>query len=212
MIAPLTPNAQAILLLTAPLLAGRSEGSPDLLTLTEYNRLARILRGKQKQPADLIGPNAEETVRVCAGLFGRERLESLLGRGFLLGQAVDRWNSRAIWVVSRADATYPRRLKAPGESMAGEAGRGRRAGEAGQAGGALPLGENRGSFAVMRATFDQLNFEDATDGELQFTLPDVLKVPPISQHGNVNEIIGTFGGADQLRNAVNQLQTLLDAA
>ena len=52
----------------------------------------------------------------------------------------------------------------------------------------------------------------ATDGELQFTLPDVLKVPPISHHGNVNEIIGKFGGADQLRNAVNQLQGLLYAA
>ena len=52
----------------------------------------------------------------------------------------------------------------------------------------------------------------AADGELQFTLPDVLKVPPISQHGNVNEIIGKFGGADQLREAVNQLQSLLYAA
>jgi type I restriction enzyme R subunit len=52
----------------------------------------------------------------------------------------------------------------------------------------------------------------ATDGELQFTLPDVLKLPPISQHGNVKEIIGKFGGADQLRNAVNQLQNLLYAA
>ena len=52
----------------------------------------------------------------------------------------------------------------------------------------------------------------ATDGELQFTLPDVLKVPPISQHGNVNEIMGKFGGADQLRYAVNQLQSLLYAA
>jgi type I restriction enzyme R subunit len=51
----------------------------------------------------------------------------------------------------------------------------------------------------------------AADGELQFTLPDVLKVPPISQHNNVNEIIGKFGG-DQLRNAVNQLQSLLYAA
>jgi hypothetical protein len=129
MIAPLTPNAQAILLLTAPLIVGRNEGSPDLLTLTEYNRLARILREKQKQPADLIGPDAVRTVGVCAGVFGRERLESLLGRGFLLSQAVDHWNARAIWVVSRADATYPRRLKAPGEGMAGEAGRGRRAGE-----------------------------------------------------------------------------------
>ena len=51
----------------------------------------------------------------------------------------------------------------------------------------------------------------ATDGELQFTLPDVLKVPPISQRGNVNEIVSKFGGADQLRTAVNQLQSLLYA-
>jgi hypothetical protein len=34
----------------------------------------------------------------------------------------------------------------------------------------------------------------ASDGELQFTLPGVLKVRPISDHGNVNEIIGKFGG------------------
>lgn len=52
----------------------------------------------------------------------------------------------------------------------------------------------------------------AADGELQFTLPDVLKVPPISQHGNVKEIINKFGGVDQLRNAVIQLQSLLYAA
>jgi DNA processing protein len=112
MIAPLTPNTQAILLLTAPLIAGRGESSGDLLTFSEYNRLTHILREKQKQPADLIEPEAEELISVCATVFGRERLESLLGRGFLLSQAVDRWNARAIWVVSRADATYPRRLKA----------------------------------------------------------------------------------------------------
>jgi four helix bundle suffix protein len=109
---PLTPNTQAILLLTAPLIAGRGEDSTDLLTLGDYNRLARILREQQKQPADLIAPDAGETVSACATMFGRERLESLLGRGFLLSQAVDRWNTRAIWVVSRADATYPPRLKA----------------------------------------------------------------------------------------------------
>ena len=52
----------------------------------------------------------------------------------------------------------------------------------------------------------------ATDGELQFTLPDVLKVPPISNHGNVNEIITKFGGEDELREAVNKLQALMYAA
>ncbi|HEY1170331.1 MAG TPA: DEAD/DEAH box helicase family protein [Verrucomicrobiae bacterium] len=52
----------------------------------------------------------------------------------------------------------------------------------------------------------------AADGELQFSLPDVLKVPPISHYGNVNEIIGRFGGTEKLRSAVNQLQSLLYAA
>jgi type I restriction enzyme R subunit len=63
-----------------------------------------------------------------------------------------------------------------------------------------------------REILDDLLEKYATDGELQFTLPDVLKVRPISDHGNVNEIIGKFGGSDQLRNAVNQLQSLLYAA
>jgi type I restriction enzyme R subunit len=63
-----------------------------------------------------------------------------------------------------------------------------------------------------REILDALLEKYAADGELQFTLPDVLKVPPISNHGNVAEIIGKFGGTDQLRNAVNQLQTLLYAA
>ncbi len=112
MIEPLTSNTQAILLLTAPLVAGRGETSRDLLSLGEYNRLARILREKQRQPSDLLGPDAQELMELCAQPFGRARLDALLGRGFLLSQAVERWNARAIWVISRADASYPKRLKA----------------------------------------------------------------------------------------------------
>src|SRR5437870_3383857 len=33
-----------------------------------------------------------------------------------------------------------------------------------------------------------------TDRELQFILSDILKVPPISKHGNVAEIAQHFGG------------------
>jgi predicted Rossmann fold nucleotide-binding protein DprA/Smf involved in DNA uptake len=111
MILPLTPNTQAILLLTAPLITGGRDTSADLLTLSEYNRLARVLREKKKQPADLIGSDAEVMVELCAVIFGRERIENLLGRGFLLSQATNRWSSCATWVVSRADPVYPRRLK-----------------------------------------------------------------------------------------------------
>jgi type I restriction enzyme R subunit len=49
-------------------------------------------------------------------------------------------------------------------------------------------------------------------GTAQFIIPDVLKVPPISNHGNVIEIAGFFGGPEKLREAVNQLQSLLYAA
>ena len=49
-------------------------------------------------------------------------------------------------------------------------------------------------------------------GTAQFIIPDVLKVPPISNHGNVIEIANLFGGPERLKEAVNQLQTLLYAA
>jgi predicted Rossmann fold nucleotide-binding protein DprA/Smf involved in DNA uptake len=111
MTTPLTSNTQAILLLTAPLVAGRGVLLAKLFSLGEYNKLARLLREKQKQPADLIGADASEVVGICARQFGNERLEALLGRGFLLSQAVERWSARSIWVISRADPSYPKRLK-----------------------------------------------------------------------------------------------------
>ena len=43
-------------------------------------------------------------------------------------------------------------------------------------------------------------------------VPDVLKVPPISERGNVLEIAKLFGGAEKLKEAVQELQTLLYAA
>lgn len=108
----LSPNTQAILLLTAPLIAGRGTSSADLLSLGEYKRLARHLREIQSQPADLVSPDAADLIRACQPVVDAARLQSLLGRGFLMSQVIERWQARAIWVVSRADAEYPRRLKA----------------------------------------------------------------------------------------------------
>jgi len=48
-------------------------------------------------------------------------------------------------------------------------------------------------------------------GTAEFKIPDILKVEPISQHGNVVEIAAMFGGADQLREALEKMQTLLYA-
>lgn len=66
---PLSPNTQAILLLTAPLIAGRRDASNDLLTPGEYKRLARLLRSTQREPADLLAPDARELFEECRQLI-----------------------------------------------------------------------------------------------------------------------------------------------
>ncbi|PZN69545.1 MAG: DNA protecting protein DprA, partial [Candidatus Methylumidiphilus alinenensis] len=107
----LSPNTQAILLLTAPLIAGKVTVSTELLNLSEYKRLARHLRDLQRQPADFLSPESAELLSACTSVIDEMRLRRLLDRGFLLSQVVEHWQTRAIWVVSRADAEYPRRLK-----------------------------------------------------------------------------------------------------
>ncbi len=66
--------------------------------------------------------------------------------------------------------------------------------------------------AEARQILDDLLEKYAEYGDAQFVLPDVLKVPPLSSHGQVGDIIRLFGGPDQLRSAVTELQNLLYAA
>ncbi|MBF0145880.1 MAG: DNA-protecting protein DprA [Magnetococcales bacterium] len=112
MMPDLSPNTRAILLLTAPLIAVRgAPTSEDLLTPGEYKRLARHLLALQRQPSDLISPDAAELLHACHTMIDEHRLKRLLERGVLLSQAVEHWHARAIWVISRADADYPKGLK-----------------------------------------------------------------------------------------------------
>jgi type I restriction enzyme R subunit len=82
---------------------------------------------------------------------------------------------------------------------------------------AQQLRETRPDFfgrygAGARQILDELLEKYAEHGDAQFVLPDVLKVPPLSSHGQVADIVQLFGGAEQLRNAVNELQRYLYAA
>jgi DNA processing protein len=104
-------NTQATLLLTAPLITGRGGYTSELLPLGEYNRLAKMLRDKQREPADLLGPEVFDIMDEFRGVFDVGRLKRLLERGFLLTQALDKWQARSIWVISRADHEYPTRIK-----------------------------------------------------------------------------------------------------
>lgn len=112
MIDSLSPNTQAILLLIAPLIVGKGAPPKDLLTPGEYKRLARFLWDRQQQPADLLTAEGTSLLQECHSLVDSSRLKRLLERGFLLSQAMERWQTRSIWVISRADAGYPKRLRA----------------------------------------------------------------------------------------------------
>ena len=63
-----------------------------------------------------------------------------------------------------------------------------------------------------RAILEALLEKYMEHGTAQFAFPDVLKVPPISEYGNVVEISELFGGPEKLLGAVTQLQSLLYAA
>ncbi len=63
-----------------------------------------------------------------------------------------------------------------------------------------------------RAILNELLNKYADHGAAQFALPEVLEVPPINRFGNVIEIAKLFGGEQQLRDAIQQLQNLLYAA
>jgi len=52
----------------------------------------------------------------------------------------------------------------------------------------------------------------ADHGTEQFVMPDILEVPPISQYGSFPEIVNYFGGVQQLRSAVSEMQRQLYAA
>jgi DNA processing protein len=82
-----------------------------LLTGREYQRLLRVLAESDRQPADLLNPDRDELANEWKTIIDADRLKHLLERGFQLAQAVERWHTRAIWVVSLLDEEYPSRLK-----------------------------------------------------------------------------------------------------
>jgi type I restriction enzyme R subunit len=62
-----------------------------------------------------------------------------------------------------------------------------------------------------REILEQILDKYVEHGTAQFKVPDILKVAPISAHGNVLEIAAKFGGAEHLRAAVENMQNLLYA-
>lgn len=108
----ISDNTRAILLLTAPLVSGGAGArSAKPLSGREYNGFARWLKEEGHWPKNLLTPLAGEIMGSCRPIVDPERLGALLGRVDVLERALKRWSERSIWVLSRADVAYPRRIK-----------------------------------------------------------------------------------------------------
>lgn len=103
----LTEDTKAIILLYGVFGKDRSQKP---LSLTEYAALVRWLIGVKMRPGDLLQKDNIHEVSMGSGI-GKQRLESLLGRGVQLGFAVEEWQRNGIWIISRSDADYPARYK-----------------------------------------------------------------------------------------------------
>lgn len=66
--------------------------------------------------------------------------------------------------------------------------------------------------SAARAVLEDILEKYAEHGTPQFKIPDILKVPPISERGTVTEIAKMFGGSEKLREAVIEMQKELYAA
>ncbi len=104
------PDTQAVLLLCG--VFAREDGSNvKPLSLSEYNAVASWLARNGRRPASLVRADAESLPDDEPGFPDAKRLRGLLGRGFQLAAALERWQRLGLWVISRGEDGYPERLR-----------------------------------------------------------------------------------------------------
>lgn len=107
----ISDNTRVWLLLTAPLIVDDGDdASAKALSLRETHKLSGWLREVGAEPLDLLGPIRLELFEKLSPILSSERLENLLNRRSQMDQALEKWDSRDIWILSRDDSDYPTRL------------------------------------------------------------------------------------------------------
>ncbi len=108
----LSADTEAILLLCGRFGNGNAEQSHHPLSQKEYERLTRWLIERKLRPADLLTEDARSVfAELIEAKLDQVRIEFLLARGTALALAVEKWQRNGLWVLSRSDAVYPKRLK-----------------------------------------------------------------------------------------------------
>lgn len=103
--------AQATLLLTS-YFSKPVKGSIKPLTPTEWGAFAQWLHERGHTPADLLAQDSSDILQGWSHpKVTRERLQALLQRGSSMALSLEKWQRSGLWVITRSDSGYPRRLK-----------------------------------------------------------------------------------------------------
>lgn len=107
----LSADTEAVLLLCGRF-GGEKQEPYSPLSPREYGELAKWLNGHSLRPSDLMGPAAPNWLMIAHEVkLERRRIEFLLGRGTGMALALERWSRGGLWVISRGDPAFPKRLK-----------------------------------------------------------------------------------------------------
>lgn len=108
--------AKAYLLLTSRMATGRRSrngADTDLvpLTISKLNPLVARLNELGSGLEDLVSTRGNELLPELGPDFDVGNLRGLLRRGLQMSLAIERWQQRGIWVLSREDEKYPKLLR-----------------------------------------------------------------------------------------------------
>lgn len=114
----LSADTEVVLLLCGRFGGERQELFQPLST-SDYGEIAQWLNGRGLRPADLMTDAGKAQLQaVHEAKLERKRVDFLLGRGTAMALALERWSRGGLWVISRSDAEYPKRLRRQLKKMA----------------------------------------------------------------------------------------------
>ena len=104
-------NTQAALLLTVHFFKDESQ-TVYPLTPVEWGRFVYWLNQNGKEPGDWLSGSLKDILKGWVDkTVTFERVEELLNRGMAMGVALEKWQRAGLWVITRSDSEYPKKLK-----------------------------------------------------------------------------------------------------
>jgi predicted Rossmann fold nucleotide-binding protein DprA/Smf involved in DNA uptake len=107
----LSSDTEVVLLLCGRF-GGERQEPHQPLSAREYGELAKWLKVRNLRPADLLADGGKGHLQALhEAKLERKRVEFLLERGTAMALALERWSRGGIWVISRGDPEFPKRLR-----------------------------------------------------------------------------------------------------